>query len=98
MSALHTLQTELQDAIHSEPPSRLRNRLAAWSVLLLKCQDGTARTPDAHVAAAAPDLLEAAKLLQAALSEYRLLDVRKRFSLSLAHAAAGAAIAKAEGR
>ncbi len=51
-----------------------------------------------QLVAAAPALLEAAKLLQAALSEYRLLDVRKRFSLSIAHAAAGAAIAKAEGR
>lgn len=53
---------------------------------------------DARLIAAAPDMLEALRLLQAALSEYRLLDVRKRFSLSLAHAAAGAAIAKAEGR
>lgn len=52
---------------------------------------------DARLIAAAPELLEAVKLLQAALSEYRLLDVRKRFSLSVAHAAAGAAIAKAEG-
>lgn len=52
---------------------------------------------DARTVAAAPEMLEALRLIQAALAEYRLLDVRKRFSLSVAHAAAGAAIAKAEG-
>lgn len=47
--------------------------------------------------AAAPDMLEALKLLQAALTEYRLRDVKKRYSLCVADAAASNAIAKAEG-
>lgn len=47
---------------------------------------------------AAPDMLEALKLFQAALTEYKLRDVRKRFSLSVADAAASKAIYKAEGR
>src|SRR5580704_13031129 len=52
----------------------------------------------ANLFAAAPDLLEALKLLQNAIHEARLLDVKKRFSLCNADAAAGKAIAKAEGR
>jgi len=52
---------------------------------------------NSQLIAAAPDLLEACKLFQAALTEYRLRDVKKRFSLCLADAAAGKAIAKAEG-
>lgn len=46
--------------------------------------------------AAAPDLLQACKLLQAALTEYNLRDVKKRYSLCVADAAANKAIAKAE--
>lgn len=52
----------------------------------------------AQLIAAAPDLLEAVKLLQAALTQYHLRDVRKRYSLCVADAAATNAIAKAEGR
>jgi len=52
----------------------------------------------ATLEAAAPELLEACKLFQAALTEYKLRDVRKRFSLCIADAAASKAIAKAEGR
>lgn len=47
---------------------------------------------------AAPDLLEAVKLLQAALTQYHLRDVRKRYSLCVADAVATTAVAKAEGR
>jgi len=53
---------------------------------------------NARLIAAAPDLLEAVTLLQAALTQYRLRDVKKRYSLCVADAAASAAIAKAEGR
>lgn len=47
---------------------------------------------------AAPEMLEALKLLQSALTEYKLRDVKKRYSLCVADAAASKAIAKAEGR
>lgn len=50
---------------------------------------------NAKLIAAAPDLLAACQELQAALSEYHLFDVKKRFSLSVANATAGKAIAKA---
>lgn len=50
----------------------------------------------ARLIAAAPDLLQACKLLQAALTEYNLRDVKKRYSLCVADAAASKAIAKAE--
>jgi hypothetical protein len=53
---------------------------------------------DARLIAAAPEMLEALKLLEAALTQYNLRDARKRFSLGVADAAAGKAIAKAEGR
>ena len=53
---------------------------------------------DAALITAAPDMLEALKLLQAALTEYRLRDVKKRYSLCVADAAASKAIAKAEGK
>jgi len=46
--------------------------------------------------AAAPDLLKACKLLQAVLTGYHLRDIKKRFSLCVADAKAGKAIAKAE--
>ena len=51
----------------------------------------------ANLFLAAPDMYEAIKLLQAALTEHRLRDVKKRSSLCIADAAACAAIAKAEG-
>jgi hypothetical protein len=41
-------------------------------------------------------LIEALKLLRAAVIEYRLLDVRKRYSLCVADAAAGSALAKVQ--
>ena len=53
---------------------------------------------NAQLIASAPDMYEALKLLQAALTEYRLRDVKKRFSLCAADAAASKAIAKAEGK
>ena len=53
---------------------------------------------DAQLISAAPDMLEALKLLQSALTEYRLRDVKKRFFLCVADAAASKAIAKAESR
>ena len=42
------------------------------------------------------DLLAACKLIQAALTEYNLRDIKKRYSLCVADSAAGKAIAKAE--
>ena len=51
---------------------------------------------NAKLIAAAPELLKACKLLQAALTEHHLRDVKKRFSLCVADAAANKAIAKAE--
>jgi len=59
---------------------------------------GRATMANARLIAAAPALLEAVRLMQAAVREYRLLDVKKRFSLCVADAAACTAIAKAEGR
>ena len=52
---------------------------------------------NARLCASAPDLLEACKLLQAALTEYHLRDVKKRYSLCVADAAASKAIARATG-
>ena len=46
----------------------------------------------------ANELLYSLKTLVNAIRENRLLDVRKRYTLSTAHAQAGTAIAKAEGR
>ena len=51
---------------------------------------------NAHLIAAAPDLLEACKMLQSALTEYNLRDIKKRYSLCVADSAANQAIAKAE--
>ena len=56
------------------------------------------READARLLDAAPDLLAALKDLQREVHDYRLLDVRKRFSLCTADAQAGTAIAKAEGK
>ena len=53
---------------------------------------------NANLCAAAPELLRALKDLQAAVHEYRLLDVKKRFRLCTADAQAGTAIYKAEGK
>jgi hypothetical protein len=52
---------------------------------------------NARLLVAAPKLLEALKLLQAALTEHGLRDVQKRYSLCVADAAASTAIAQAEG-
>jgi hypothetical protein len=52
----------------------------------------------ARLIAAAPELLEACKLLQDALTEYKLRDIKKRYSLCVADACASKAIAKAEGK
>ena len=51
---------------------------------------------NAQLIAAAPALLEACKDMQAALTEYHLRDVKKRYSLCVADAAVGRAIASAE--
>ena len=51
---------------------------------------------NARLIAAAPDLLEALKLLQKAIHESRLLDVKKRFDLCVADASASKAIQRAE--
>jgi hypothetical protein len=53
--------------------------------------------PDRHLIEAAPELLEACKEIQTIIRELRLLDVTKRFSLCVADAAMGKAIAKATG-
>jgi len=52
---------------------------------------------NARLIAAAPDLLAALQLMQAALTEYDLRDVKKRYSLCVADAAASNAIARATG-
>ena len=58
------------------------------------------KTTEANAAliSAAPDMLEALKLLREAIHALHLLDIKKRFSLCVADAAAGKAIFKAEGR
>ena len=53
---------------------------------------------NAALIAAAPDLLEALKLLRDEIHALRLLDVKKHYSLCVADAAAGKAIHKTEGR
>lgn len=50
---------------------------------------------NARLMAAAPDLLEALRAMQEALTEYKLRDIKKRFRLCLADAQASKAIAKA---
>lgn len=50
---------------------------------------------NAHLIAAAPEMHEALKLLQAALTEYKLRDVKKYYSLCVADAAASKALYKA---
>jgi|ERR1041384_3288850 hypothetical protein len=47
---------------------------------------------------AVTELLDAAKLMQDALTEHRLRDVKKRFSLCVADAALSSAIAKVKGK
>lgn len=61
------------------------------AMMLLAEKDAHART-----AAAASAMLQALKGMQAALTEYGLRDVKKRFSLCVADAAASKAIAAAE--
>jgi hypothetical protein len=53
---------------------------------------------NAKLIAAAPDLLEALQLLQQAIYNARLLDVKKQFDLCVADSAASKAIAKATGK
>jgi hypothetical protein len=52
---------------------------------------------NAQLVAAAPELLVALKELRAQLRAHVKLDVKKHYSLMVADAAAGTAIAKAEG-
>ena len=63
------------------------------------CEDGyynrEIALKHARLIAAAPELLEACKLMQAALTEHHLRDIKKRFSLCVADAAMGKAITKA---
>ena len=47
---------------------------------------------NACLIAAAPELLKACKLMQTALTEYQLRDVKKRYSLCIADAVMGKAI------
>ena len=50
-----------------------------------------------NLLSAAPDLLAACEAMQKALYEHHLLDVKKHFSLCVADAAMGTAIARAKG-
>jgi hypothetical protein len=52
--------------------------------------------PRCRLGMAAPELLAACKEMREAILEHGLLDVKKRFSLCVADAAMGSAIAKAE--
>jgi len=67
------------------------------AAIVTSTDDGAEERANARLIAAAPELLEAVTLLQAALTEYHLRDVKKRYSLCVADAAASAAIAKATG-
>lgn len=90
-------------AIHGSTVEPLFYVHAANKVCIIPKPSGYTQSPaereaNARLIAAAPNLLEAVKLLQAALTQYRLRDVKKRYSLCVADAIASTAIAKAEGR
>jgi hypothetical protein len=53
---------------------------------------------NAALIAAAPELLEALKLLKSQIKEHIRFDVKKHYSLMVADAAADKAISKAEGK
>ena len=61
-----------------------------WGASLSECD------ANYRLVAAAPDLLTALQSLRKAVHDAHLLDVKKRFDLCVADAAAGTAIAKAE--
>jgi hypothetical protein len=84
--------SKVKDAMRIRASDTLVIVPEVWGASLAQCD------ANYNLIAAAPDLLEALQLLQQAIYNARLLDVKKQFDLCVADSAASKAIAKAIGK